>query len=103
MGEFMTIGKAAEVDEGGTAGFEVEGAQVGVARIDGTLYAFSDICTHRGCTLSQGGELDGVELTCECHGSVFDVSSGAVLDGPATESIETYPAREMDGDIQIEV
>ena len=103
MGEFMTIGTGDQVAEGDTFGFEVEGAQVGVARVSGTLYAFSDICTHRGCTLTSGGDLDGTELTCECHGSVFDVSSGAVLDGPATEPIETYPAREMDGNIQIEV
>ena len=103
MGEFMTIGKGDEVAEGDTAGFEVEGTQVGVARIDGTLYAFSDVCTHRGCSLSSGGELDGTEITCECHGSVFDLTSGAILDGPASEPIETYPAREVDGDIQIEV
>ena len=103
MGDFIAIGTGDQVAEGDTAAFDVEGAQVGVARVGGTLYAFSDICTHRGCTLTSGGDLDGTEITCECHGSVFDVSSGAVLDGPATEPIETYPAREMDGNIQIEV
>jgi nitrite reductase/ring-hydroxylating ferredoxin subunit len=103
MGEFLTIGAASEVAEGGTAAFDVEGAQIAVARVGGTLYAFSDVCTHQGCNLASGGDLDGTEITCECHGSVFAVDTGAVIDGPATKPIETYPAREAGGQIQIEV
>jgi nitrite reductase/ring-hydroxylating ferredoxin subunit len=103
MGEFITVGPASGVAEGDATAFEVEGAQIGVARIEGALYGFSDVCTHRGCTLVAGGELDGTEIECECHGSVFDVATGAVIEGPATEPIEVYPAREVDGQIQIEV
>jgi nitrite reductase/ring-hydroxylating ferredoxin subunit len=103
MGEFVTVGRADEVAEGDATAFDVEGAEVAVARVEGTLYAFGDICTHRGCTLVPGGDLDGTEITCECHGSVFSIETGTVVDGPATEPIETYPAREVDGDIQIEV
>ena len=77
--------------------------QIGVARIEGTVYAFSDVCTHRGCTLTAGGELDGTQIQCECHGSVFSVATGEVIEGPATEPIEVYPAQEVDGAIQIEV
>jgi len=103
MADYITIGKAAEVEEGDAAAFDVEGTQVAVARVEGALYAFGDICTHQGCTLMQGGELDGTELTCGCHGSMFSIKTGEVLDGPATQPIEVYPAREVDGDIQIEV
>jgi 3-phenylpropionate/trans-cinnamate dioxygenase ferredoxin subunit len=103
MADYITIGKAAEVEEGDAAAFDVEGTQVAVARGEGALYAFGDICTHQGCTLMPGGELDGTELTCGCHGSMFSIKTGEVLDGPATQPIEVYPAREVDGDIQIEV
>ena len=103
MADYITIGKAAEVEEGDAAAFDVEGIQVAVARVEGELYAFGDICTHQGCTLMPGGELDGTELTCGCHGSMFSIKTGEVLDGPATQPIEVYPAREVDGDIQIEV
>ena len=102
MGEFLTVGAADAVAEGSAAAFEVEGAQIGVARVEGKLYAFSDICTHQGCYLT-AGDLVGTEITCECHGSMFAVDTGAVLDGPAVKPIETYPAREVDGQIQIEV
>jgi nitrite reductase/ring-hydroxylating ferredoxin subunit len=103
MGDFVTIGRADEVAEGDAAAFEVEGAQIGVARVGGALYAFSDVCTHRGCMLVAGGDLEGTEITCECHGSTFSVATGEVIEGPATEPIETYPAQEIDGAIQIEV
>ncbi len=103
MGEFVTVGPAEGIGEGGAGAFDVEGAQIGVARVEGKLYAFSDVCTHRGCMLVAGGDLDGTEISCECHGSVFAIDTGAVIEGPATEPIETYPAREVDGQIQIEV
>jgi nitrite reductase/ring-hydroxylating ferredoxin subunit len=34
---------------------------------------------------------------------MFAIDTGEVLDGPAAKPIETYAAREVDGQIQIEV
>jgi nitrite reductase/ring-hydroxylating ferredoxin subunit len=101
MTEFTTVGRADEVAEGQIKAFEVAGQQVAVARTAGSLHAFSDTCTHRGCSLATG-DLDGSEIECECHGSVFDITSGAVVNGPATEPIATFPVREDGGDLQIE-
>jgi nitrite reductase/ring-hydroxylating ferredoxin subunit len=103
MGEYVTVGRADEVADGDAAAFEVEGVDIAVARVEGKLYAFGDICTHRGCTLVPGGDLEGTEITCECHGSVYSIVTGEVLDGPAPAPIEVYDAREADGEIQIEV
>lgn len=36
-------------------------------------------------------------LMSQCHGSRFDITSGDVLRGPATEPFTTYDARELDG------
>jgi nitrite reductase/ring-hydroxylating ferredoxin subunit len=38
---------------------------------------------------------------CQCHGSRFDIASGAVIDGPATEPLNVYDVQEVDGEIQI--
>ena len=101
MGEFVTVGRAEDVAEGEAKAFVVGDDEVAVSRIDGALFAFSDICTHRQCNLSLGGEIEGTTIQCECHGSVFDMTTGAVVEGPATEPVATFEARELDGDLQV--
>lgn len=102
MAEFVTVGRADEISEGEAKVFDVHGAEIAVSRVGGTLYAFSDICTHRRCNLSMGGEIEGTAITCGCHGSTFDMATGEVLAAPATEPIATFPVRDQDGDLQIE-
>ena len=76
--------------------------RVAVARVDDRLYAFDDLCTcaDERCPLS-GGLLTGTTIMCQCHGSRFDVASGAVINGPATQPLTVYEVRELDGNIQI--
>jgi thiosulfate dehydrogenase (quinone) large subunit len=45
---------------------------------DGTLSAFSAVCTHAGCTVGyQGGQ-----IVCPCHGGLYNAQTGAVEGGP---------------------
>jgi Rieske Fe-S protein len=46
----------------------------------GTVKAFSAICTHAGCTVS---DVSGGTINCACHGSKFRVADGSVAQGPA--------------------
>ena len=78
----VRIGNAADVADGKMRVFDVSGTNVNVSNAGGHLYAFDDTCTHAECSLAEG-ELDGTTVTCACHGSQFDVTSGAVLRGPA--------------------
>jgi nitrite reductase/ring-hydroxylating ferredoxin subunit len=102
--EFRGLGEASDLADGGVNPYYLEGSKrrVSVARVGGTLYAFDDLCTcgERPCPLSSG-LLTGTTLMCQCHGSQFDVASGAVLRGPATERLHTYEAREENGEIEI--
>lgn len=57
-----------------------------IARVEESFYMFADSCTHASCPLSDGF-LEGRVLTCECHFSEFDVSSGRVLTEPAESDL----------------
>ena len=76
--------------------------RISVARVDDRLYAFDDLCTcaEHACPLS-GGLLTGTTLMCQCHGSRFDLSTGAVVQGPATEPLKVYEVKEAGGSVQI--
>ena len=89
MTEPVKVGRADEIEEGEAKAFPVNGAEIAVSRVSDT-------------NLSLGGEIDGTSITCECHGSSFDMTTGAVLEGPATEPIATFPVREENGDLLIE-
>jgi 3-phenylpropionate/trans-cinnamate dioxygenase ferredoxin subunit len=76
--------------------------RIAVARVDDRLHAFDDLCTcaEQACPLS-GGLLTGTTLMCQCHGSRFDVTTGAVVNGPATEALNVYQVQEVQGSVQI--
>jgi nitrite reductase/ring-hydroxylating ferredoxin subunit len=84
----VRIGSVKDVAAGQIRAFDVAGTKVGVANADGELYAFDDTCTHRGCSLASG-KLDGTTVTCPCHGSQFDVRTGAVVRGPAARPVRS--------------
>jgi 3-phenylpropionate/trans-cinnamate dioxygenase ferredoxin component len=103
VSEWVTVGKADEIVEGEATAFDVNGQEIAVGRSGGALYAFSDICTHRHCNLANGGEIEGTTITCECHGSVFDMGSGEVIEGPATEPIATFGVNDEGGNLAVEI
>ena len=102
MGEFVKVTEAAAVAEGELEAFDIGGERVAVANVGGTLHAFGDTCTHLQCSLAEG-RLDGTVVTCPCHGSRFDVTTGEVLRGPAQEPVRSYAARVEDDAVQVEI
>lgn len=95
------VGHPKDVATGRLRAFEVLGLKVTVANVDGHLYAFDDTCPHTGCSLAMG-TLDGTTVTCGCHGSQFDVTSGALLRGPARRPVRSRTVHVAGEDLQID-
>jgi len=62
---------------------------VAVFNVAGSFCATQAKCTHKQGPLSEG-KLDGSTVTCPWHGAQFNVCTGAVLRGPATQPLKTY-------------
>jgi 3-phenylpropionate/trans-cinnamate dioxygenase ferredoxin component len=99
-----TLGAADSVPDGSVTPYYLNDRKlrVSVAHVGERLYAFDDLCTCPGvpCPLS-AGLLTGTTLMCQCHGSRFDIATGAVVDGPASAPLQTYEVQLRDGQIQI--
>jgi uncharacterized protein YbjT (DUF2867 family)/nitrite reductase/ring-hydroxylating ferredoxin subunit len=70
---------------------------IAVFNVEGGFCATQARCPHRQGPLSEG-VINGSTVTCPLHGAQFDVWTGAVLRGPATDPLKTY-AVTVDGDI----
>ncbi|MBI4011577.1 MAG: non-heme iron oxygenase ferredoxin subunit [Candidatus Rokubacteria bacterium] len=102
MVRFVKVATTDELEDEEAKLVEVEGQKIALLRVDGTFYALSDTCTHRGGPLSEG-ELKGAEVTCPWHGAKFDIRTGAVLGPPAPQGVKSYPVRVTGADVEIEV
>jgi 3-phenylpropionate/trans-cinnamate dioxygenase ferredoxin component len=101
---FRTVGPADAIPNDLVVAYYLDDRRlrISIARVDDRLYAFDDLCTcdDRGCPLS-GGLLTGTTIMCQCHGSRFDVATGAVVNGPATVPLRRYEVQEVDGTIRV--
>jgi Rieske Fe-S protein len=75
--------KAAEIPVGGGKVFDALKVVV-TQPTAGDFKAFSAVCTHQGCTVNNVS--NGV-IMCPCHGSQYDIATGAVKQGPATKPL----------------
>lgn len=88
---------ASKVPVGG--GIRVESANgplVVVQPKAGQFLAYSAICTHSGCEVSQFGK---DVMVCTCHNSEFSTTNGAVLSGPARRALAQFQLTEVSGEL----
>jgi Rieske Fe-S protein len=89
------LGAASEIPVGG--GKIYTSAKVVVTQpTSGQYKAFSAVCTHVGCIMSQvaNGTID-----CPCHGSEFKITNGAVVTGPAPSPLPSKRITVTDGKV----
>ena len=54
---------------------------------EGVFQAFSAVCTHQGCIVS---EINDGTINCPCHGSRYSIVDGSVVQRPAQKSLRSY-------------
>lgn len=100
MKAFVAVLDAADLPDATPTAVEVNGAPVCVVRVPAGIFAFDDVCPHRGTPLSQG-RLQGTTLTCAAHTWEFDVTTGKLLRIRAPACLRMRAARERDGAIEV--
>lgn len=75
---------------------------VAVYSVEGEFFATARTCTHMLSALTDG-YLDGDQVECILHMASFCVRDGRALSLPATEPLQTYATRVVDGVVQVSV
>ena len=78
------VAQAADIPVGGGIILS-EQAVVITQPAEGEVKAFTAVCPHQGCLVS---EVVDNEIVCACHGSRFSAVDGAVIAGPAQQGLE---------------
>ena len=92
---------AADLAPGSMSLVQFDGEPYTVVNLAGSYYAFSDTCTHLGCSLHEGRIVAHTQIQCPCHGARFDMTTGKVLGGPTQESLKTAPVELRDGKLVV--
>jgi len=99
---FTKAASASNLAPGGKLGVTVNGKPVLIVNVGGSIYAIGGKCTHMGCMLVDG-TVTGERIQCVCHGSVFELKTGAVYHGPATLPEPSYPIKIEAGNILVDL
>jgi nitrite reductase/ring-hydroxylating ferredoxin subunit len=103
---FRAIGRSEDIPNDFAVPYYLDDRKlrISIARVKDRLYAFDDLCTcsPEACPLS-AGLLAGMTILCQCHGSRFEITTGAVINGPATQALNIYEVQEVEGSVEVRV
>ena len=97
---FTAVLADADLAEGRLMRAHYKDTPILLARQGGRNCALVERCAHLGGPLADG-KIEGETVSCPWHGSRFDLSSGAVIDGPSAFPQPCLEARTRAGQIEV--
>lgn len=109
--------KSKELSEGDVTVVTLNDQKVLLARYQGQAYATASDCPHMGANLGRGKISEDGAIVCPLHHSAFDLATGNVKEWSPwppvvgkvlgavkhENALQTYPVREADGVISVEL
>lgn len=98
---YLRVAASDEIPVGTCKTVSIDGTRIAIARLKDGLYAVENHCSHANSALITSKIHHGCQLACPVHGARFDLRTGAAKSPPAFTSLETFPVREADGQIEV--
>ena len=93
-----------ELVEGQAQQVRLDGRVLAVVPLGSDVYVLSDRCSHEEFSLSLGEvDVDDKTIECERHGALFSLETGAPVTFPATQPVEAYATRQVDGFVEVDL
>lgn len=100
-GDWIPVLSADELPDGKPVPVKAGETEVFLYLKDEQIWAIGNRCTHQGAQLHRGrvsGPPTQPVVTCAIHGSMFRLSDGKVMRGPAGSSVPSFETR-LNGDM----
>ncbi len=97
---WVRIGALESLPSGRGVRVETGDHRIALFRIDDSVYAIGDRCSHAEASLAEGEVFD-TDVECPRHGSEFSLVTGEPGSLPATRPVPTYEVRVVDGEVEL--
>ncbi len=96
------VAKVSDIPDWGKKLVTVNGQEVLLVNVKGSIFATEPECPHQGAPLSGGLLKDAEHIVCQRHGYHFDLKTGACRDFPEY-TLKVYPVRIEGDDVLVEL
>jgi nitrite reductase/ring-hydroxylating ferredoxin subunit len=86
---FSHICTLSDLKEGSGKRFIVNDVDIAVFKIEGNIFALSNVCPHQHTTMIYDGYVEDGRVACPIHGWMFDIKTGKMPMGRA--GLDVYP------------
>ena len=100
MSNWQYLAPLDDLPKGGKACLEISGVALIAVRIYSDVFVVRNHCPHLGKRMDEG-RVQGHEIICPHHGACFDLTSGRPESGPALYPLDTFPTRQVDGEVYV--
>ncbi len=98
---FVRVAELDEIPDGSGKLVEIDNLEVALFRLDGAIYAISNICPHQGGALAEG-KVCGEQVLCPWHQWRFNIKDGTSPLSPKLK-IKTYPVKQEGDQVLISI
>jgi nitrite reductase/ring-hydroxylating ferredoxin subunit len=98
---FKKICKVFELKEKTGKRFFVDDVDVAVYKVEGNIYALSNVCLHQKAAIIYDGYIEDDCVVCPSHGWKFELQTGKVPAG--VKGLDSYPVQIIGDDVYVKV
>lgn len=98
---FSKVCKVSDLKEKIGKRFFIDDVDVAVFKVDGKIFALSNICIHQKAGIIYDGFVEDGKVSCPAHGWKFELETGKIPS--AYKGLDKYEVKIIDDDVYIKV
>ncbi len=98
---FTRVCKYSDLKEKVGRRFIIDDVELALFKVDGKVYALSNICLHQKASIIYDGIIENGKITCPAHGWQYDLKTGIIAGG--IKGLDVYEVKIHNNDIFVKV